>query len=287
MAMHGTVSQFNPAKEGWTTYIECLNHYFIANDVDSEDKKRSILLSACGSSTYKLIRSLVEPGKLDTTPYADIVKLVKKYYDPVPSEIVQRFHFNTRVRAPTESIATFVAALRELSEFCNFGTTLDQMLRDRLVCGVNHEAIQRKLLSEKNLTFEKAYALAQSIETAERDTANLKSKKGDIPQVNYTASGKLFLTGKSRQPSSSTVKNIPTCYRCGGPHLATSCKFRDAECRFCKKKGHIEKVCRTKARQGTAPKNLPAKTHYMEEAHYMEDASPKDDTAYSLFTLRE
>ena len=126
----------------------------------------------------KLIRSLVEPGKLDTTPYADIVKLVKKYYDPVPSEIVQRFHFNTRVRAPTESIATFVAALQELSEFCNFGTTLDQMLRDRLVCGVNHEAIQRKLLSEKNLTFEKAYALAQSIETAERDTANLKSKKG-------------------------------------------------------------------------------------------------------------
>ena len=55
MAMHGTVSQFNPAKEGWTTYIEGLNHYFIANDVNSKDKKHSILLSACGSSTYKLI----------------------------------------------------------------------------------------------------------------------------------------------------------------------------------------------------------------------------------------
>ena len=55
MAMHGTVSQFNPAKEGWTTYIERLNHYFIANNVNSKDKKHSILLSACGSSTYKLI----------------------------------------------------------------------------------------------------------------------------------------------------------------------------------------------------------------------------------------
>ena len=77
------------------------------------------------------------------------------------------------------------------------------MLRDRLV---NHEAIQRKLLSEKDLTFEKVYALAQFIKTAERDTANLKSKKGDI-QVNYTASGKLLPPGKqllSRQLSSST-----------------------------------------------------------------------------------
>ena len=76
MAMHGTVSQFNPAKDGWTTYIKHLNHYFITNDVDSEDKKRSILLSACGSSTYKLIQSLVEPGKLDMMPYANIVKLL-------------------------------------------------------------------------------------------------------------------------------------------------------------------------------------------------------------------
>jgi len=112
MATHGTVSQFHPQKESWTTYIERLNHYFVANDVEDVEKKRSILLSACGPATYKLIRSLVETGTLETTSYADIVKLVKAYYEPTPSIIIKRFQFNTRTRQPSESIATYIAALR-------------------------------------------------------------------------------------------------------------------------------------------------------------------------------
>jgi len=48
------------------------------------------------------------------------------------------------------------------------------MLRDRLVCGVNHKTIQKRLLSERDLTYEKAYSLAQAIEAAERDAENLK-----------------------------------------------------------------------------------------------------------------
>ena len=161
MATHGTVSQYQQSKETWTTYVERLNHYFIANDVADEGKKRSILPSACGSSTYKLIRSLVEVGQLATTPYSEITKLVAGYYQPIPSEIVQRYKFNIRVRASGELIATYVAALRELSEYCNYG----DKLRDRLVCGVNHDTIQHKLLAETDLTYEKAYKLAQ-----ERDT---------------------------------------------------------------------------------------------------------------------
>ena len=47
------------------------------------------------------------------------------------------------------------------------------MLRDRLICGVNHPGIQRKLLSEGELSFEQALAFAQSIETAEQDAAKL------------------------------------------------------------------------------------------------------------------
>ena len=170
MATHGTVSQYQQSKETWTTYVERLNHYFIANDVADEGKKRSILLSACGSSTYKLIRSLVEIGQLATTPYSEITKLVAGYYQPIPSEIVQRYKFNTIVRASGELIATYVAALRELSEYCNYGDKLHEMLRDRLVCGVNHDTIQRKLLAETDLTYEKAYTLAQAIEASKRDT---------------------------------------------------------------------------------------------------------------------
>ena len=33
------MGQSPSSTQGWTTYIELLNHYFIANNVDSKDKK--------------------------------------------------------------------------------------------------------------------------------------------------------------------------------------------------------------------------------------------------------
>ena len=35
-----------------------------------------------------------------------------------------------------------------------------------------------------------------------------------------------------------------SCYRCGGGHLSDSCRFRDSECHYCHKRGHIFKKCR-------------------------------------------
>ena len=88
MAMHSSVSKFQPGKEDWSTYVEQLNFYFIANGVTTDEKKRSILLSNCGSATFKLIKSLLDEGKMGTTPYKNLVELVQTYYQPKPSVIV-------------------------------------------------------------------------------------------------------------------------------------------------------------------------------------------------------
>ena len=100
-----------------------------------DTQKRAVLLSACGPKTYQLIRNLVSPAKPGEKSFGDIVKLVTRHYSPKPSSIIQRFKFNTRVRTKDETIATYVASVRQLSEFRGFGDTLEAMLRDRLVCG--------------------------------------------------------------------------------------------------------------------------------------------------------
>ena len=88
MATHGSLSAFDPSKEDWTSYTDRMKHYFIANVTDS-DRKRSILLSACGASTFKLIQNLVEKDKMNTTSFEDIVAKLKTHYDPEPSVIMQ------------------------------------------------------------------------------------------------------------------------------------------------------------------------------------------------------
>lgn len=60
-----------------------------------------------------------------------------------------------------------MAELRRLAEQCEFGSYLPEVLRDRLVCGLCSEAIQRQLLTEENLTLEKAYSTAHGMEEAQ------------------------------------------------------------------------------------------------------------------------
>ncbi len=60
-----------------------------------------------------------------------------------------------------------------LSEHCTFGETLDDMLRDRLVCGINEGRLQRRLLAETTLSFSKVLSLAQAYESAEKNAHDL------------------------------------------------------------------------------------------------------------------
>ena len=178
-------------------------------------------------------------------PYTELVETLNKHFSPKPSEIVGRFHFRSHYRRQGESVTTFVAELRSLAKHCNFGTTLEAMLRDQIVCGINNETAQKRLLAEPNLDFKKAVELAQALETAESSAKQLthgSPKPGmnsqDITAVHKTA------------PAPSRMNKEHKCYRCGNTtHTAQSCRFKSAKCRHCGKVGHIERVCRSKAEQ--------------------------------------
>ena len=142
MATHGSLSAFNPSTTNWQSYVDQLNYYFIANDIATDKKKVAVLLSLCGPATFKTICSLVDAERLKDIKYDDLVQTLSEHYDPVPSSIVQRYKFYNCNREEGESIAKFVAALREIAKYCDYKETQNMMLRDRLVCGVNHRGIQ-------------------------------------------------------------------------------------------------------------------------------------------------
>ena len=62
-AVHGSIGPFESSAEDWTSYTERLQQYFIANEVDNEDKKRALLLSNCGPQMYQLLKNLMAPDK--------------------------------------------------------------------------------------------------------------------------------------------------------------------------------------------------------------------------------
>ena len=176
MATYGKIGEFKESAETWTQYVERLEQYFLANEVEDASKKRAILLSVCGSKTYALAIDLPQPARPAETTFKKIVDELGKHFSPKPSEIAERFKFHSRNRKEGEGVAAYVAGLRKLTEHCNFGETLPEMLRDRLVCGINDEKIQRRLLAEPDLTFIKSVDIALAIESATKHVVDIKTE---------------------------------------------------------------------------------------------------------------
>ena len=167
-----------------------------------------------GKKTYKLVRGLVTPEDPKDESNEDLAKLLQDHFMPKPSAIVQRFKFNTRSQQPGETIAMFLAELRRLSEHCEFGITLDEMLRDRLVCGVRDIRIQRRLLAEPKLTLKRALDLSLAIEAADKDASEIQKADGQGGDASVNKVDVKVNKG-------SEVK----CSRCGGNHYPKSCHF--------------------------------------------------------------
>ena len=135
--LFGRVDAFEENTETWEHYTERLRHYFDADGIgdesgDDKAKRRAILLSVCESKVYKLMCDLLALANPKEKSHQELVKLIQDHLVPNPSEIVQRFKFNNRFRTEGESVADFVAALRNLAEHCEYKDTLEMMLGDRL-----------------------------------------------------------------------------------------------------------------------------------------------------------
>ena len=190
MTLIGKMEEYDK-KESWIEYTERLEQYFATNKITDSGKKRAVLLSVCGAKTYKLIRNLVNPRKPTDKSFAELVNLVKNHLNPRPLSVVYRCKFNSRFRQQGETIQQYVADLRNLSEHCEFGDQLEKMLRNPLVCGVNDERIQRRLLAKSQLEFKKAMELTTAMETADKNTRDLQngnsSARGTLKNSKLTA----------------------------------------------------------------------------------------------------
>ena len=112
------------------------------------------------------------------------------------------------------------------------------------------------------LTFDKAIELALAAEAADKDSwrlsgattdKNYSSAADQAPAASQTPVHRVGQRrpqlnsskqqGRQRGISSSAKSE---CHRCGGKHHPSSCPCKEFRCHFCKKRGHLAKMCRKK-----------------------------------------
>ena len=88
----------------------------------------------------------------DKEKTSEILKKFDQYCNPKRNLTVARHIFNSRI---TESFDQYVTDLHLKVKTCEYGTMADEMIKDRIVVGVQSDIVRGRLLREKDLNLSK------------------------------------------------------------------------------------------------------------------------------------
>ncbi|XP_050359886.1 uncharacterized protein LOC126779793 [Nymphalis io] len=111
---------------------------------------------------------LCSPALPETKNFDQLVKLLSDHLEPQRSEIAERHVFRLRRQRPGEPLMDYLHNLKHLATTCNFGSTLEENLRDQFVSGLVNEVMRSRIFAERNIKFKEAVELALALEAAEK-----------------------------------------------------------------------------------------------------------------------
>ena len=130
------------------------------------------------------------------------------------------------------------------------------------------------MLSEADLTFDKALNHALAMELADRNTREMKGEavgESEVKKVSggYTGFSSRGAPKKREQQSSfSNSRERRECYRCGkGEHNPAMCRYKSYKCNNCGKLGHLAAKCRSKSAKYVASESSMDDNGEVNEMH--------------------
>ena len=245
----------------WKHFAQEVEIFIAAAHGEKDDRTKAyIFLNLAGREAIEKEKSFVyapavlyEDGtvRVEAESRESIEVLKRKFAeicDPRGNVIMERHKFNTRIQKEGESFQSFVADLRILANTCEYGILKDELIRDKIVCGVSSRHVRKQLLKERELTVDRAIHIGIANELSDRNNTELSSNQVSDPKEEVHGVDKGGLSKKDSKPG------IEICRNCGGNHAAKqkSCPAFGKKCLHCGKLNHFEKVCRSK-RDGGRP----------------------------------
>lgn len=229
----GNIEFFSPGDD-FKMYMERMTEMLKLNKVE-EDEKISFLIGVCGADLYKVMKSVVAPKSPSELKFDELKKLLDEYFEPKRNIISERFLFHRRQQKPEETVCDYIVEIKSLSQTCDFGTFLEQALRDKLVFGVCNTKIQARLVNEKDLTFDSACSIAKTMEMTQQNLEEMKNTEGAVAAI-----GRGRKEQNSRGQRSTVFSRLS---RENGSNTEKKKRYSGFTCHLCGKIGHVVKNC--------------------------------------------
>ncbi|CAC5382937.1 unnamed protein product [Mytilus coruscus] len=252
MPTYGRIKNLS-LKNNFEEYTERLEEYFLANEIDDDDKKRSIFLTVCGEKTYSLLRNLCAPAKPNTKTFDNLIEILTDHLRPKPLIIAERYKFHQRKQESHEKVRDYLANLRKLADTCQFNAFLEEALRDRL-----------------------AFEIAVGIEAAEKETNEFRNEVSTTHKVTMRSS-ECYRCGKSGHNADSCFYKNSKCHKCKEiGHISRKCRKSFP-------KNENQARVNKQYKKNTKFKAKPSKVHQIEEDS---ESEPEENSGWEVFTVK-
>ncbi len=161
---------FNCSADEVEEYIDRFNFWIDTRGTSDEKAIKGAFLTAVGKDAFSLQRALVYPKTLRDASIAETQGALLRHVRPAQLELVERPKFHTLVRSAYETVREFVVHIQKQASKCNFQEHLDVALRDQLVAGINRPELQRRLLSDKDISFQNLRVFCETTEDLNNST---------------------------------------------------------------------------------------------------------------------
>ena len=233
--------------KNWKNFRQLWDSYEIATGLsERQDKYRIATLITCiGAEALSLYNGLPFANPDDRQNMSTTLKLLDEHCVGQTNVIYERYLFNNRDQEPGESIENYVATLRRMAQSCEFDTLADQLIRDRIVCGISDTVVRKRLLQERGLNLNKCIDMCRSAETAQSRVKTM-SAATEVHRVERTRA----------KPRQSPHNHQAECKFCGRKHelVKEHCPAFGKLCNNCGKNNHFASKCNAKAGKNPSPK---------------------------------
>ena len=238
------VNHFN-INDDWDIFIERLEQYFIANRVE-DARKVPVLLTTISEAVYRMLKNLCDPVTPASKSFEDLKQLLTEQFKPAISVYRKRIVFDA-LRQSQETVREWYVKVKTLAAECEFGSSLEERVKDKFVTGMRSGRILDRLCEEKLTTpLTTLLDIAQSKEVLLQESRQVEINKVQcktMPSKEKSVPAGIKKSAKGKQQKDDALK----CFHCGkSNHDFKKCKFKDFKCNKCNRKGHIARACKSK-----------------------------------------
>ncbi|XP_049883096.1 uncharacterized protein LOC126378757 [Pectinophora gossypiella] len=145
--------------DNWAKWKNGYEIYSKACEIYKKEKEvqLNILLHVVGEQCREILKQSTKCISAE-----DVFKKLDEHFRIKRNVTVERHRFFKRDQKDHETIDQYVYDLRKLAQTCEFGTLEEDLIKDRLVCGVISPAICERLLREDDLNLKKALEICRA-----------------------------------------------------------------------------------------------------------------------------